>query len=165
MELWCKKSFDWSSFLTFPPSSETFWGCITVRLQFRRQADLALSSDFFSDKTTEVNSWENKSWSPNQNLKKKKNAILPGHFIWWGGEPYPLTSYLQYPCSKKDLRQIIEYSKFIFHYVYEWKYNSSLHYICTLLCLNPIKIIAPPHPKQLGKTTFHFIPLCLPFIF
>lgn len=165
MKLWCKKSFDWSGFLIFPPISETFWGCITMHLQFRRQADLALSSDFFSNKTTGVNSWENNG-PRSESGRKKKKPLLPGHFIWWGGESYPPTTdiYSTFAPRKIQDNRVFKIHTSLLSWV-KRKYNSSLHYICTLLCLNPIMIIAPLHPKQPGKTTFHFIPFCLPFIF
>ena len=47
-----------------------------MNLQFMRQADLALSSNFFSKKITEVNSRENKIMTPNQNLEKYALTLL-----------------------------------------------------------------------------------------
>ena len=126
MKLWCKKSFDWSGFLIFPPISETFWGCITVHLQFRRQADLALSSHFFSNKTTGVNSWENNG--PRSESGKKKNAITPWTLYLVGRGVLSTDILFTVPLLQGRFK-IIEHSKFILHYFHEWKENTIVHCI------------------------------------
>lgn len=166
MKLWCKKSLDWSSLLTFLPISGTFCGRMTVNLQCRRQADLALSSDFFSNKTTGVNSWENKSWPQIRILKKNALTPLTLYMGRWG-----VVRSLDILFTLPLLRERFKINNTVFKIRIlllsrvRQKHNSPIHHFCTLLCLNPMVIISPLCPTQLGKTTSYFIPVCLPLIF